>query len=95
MPRVLNADDPLVATSVFGKQVEEFLTSDLGDFLLKQARLQEEAAVEELIEAAGTKTQVELLEIRARVWQARKFQEWLGRAVENGLQALEMLKEEE
>ncbi len=52
-------------------------------------------AIEELVEAAGTKTQAELLEIRARVWQARKFQEWLGRAVENGLQALEMLKEEE
>ena len=53
MPRVLNADDPLVSTSVFGKQVEEFLTSDLGDFLLKQARLQEEAAVEELVEKIG------------------------------------------
>lgn len=95
MPRTLNADDPLVATSVFGKQVEEFLQSDLGDFLLKQAVLEEKDAVEKLIEAAGTAGQSELLELRARIWQARKFQEWLGKAVENGLQALEMLKEEE
>jgi len=93
MSRPIDADEPLVRTAVFGKQVEDFLTSDIGDYLLQKAKHEETDAVEELIAATGASAD-RLLEIRSRIWTARKFSQWLGQAVEMGQQALEMLKED-
>ena len=95
MARHIDPDEPLVRTGVFGQQVEDFLQTDIGDYLLQRAKLEEREAIEELIRGFGSLTTDQLFEVRARIWQARKFQEWLGRAVEMGMQALEMLKEEE
>jgi hypothetical protein len=93
---MLDENDPKVRTAVFGRQVEDFLKSDIGDFLLQLARHQEQEATEALVMVDLSKADVrELITMQARIWQARSFQGWLGDAVRKGLQALEMLEEGE
>jgi hypothetical protein len=93
---MLDENDPKVRTAVFGRQVEDFLKSDIGDFLLQLAKHQEIEATEALVNADLSKTNMqELISMQARVWQARSFQGWLGDAVRKGMQALEMLEEGE
>ena len=92
MARQIDPDEPTVRTAVFGKQVEEFLQSDIGDYLLQMAKNEESEAIEALIAAdpKGDHTN-----IRSRIMMARWFQTWLGRAVQRGLQAIELLQEDE
>jgi hypothetical protein len=95
MPRLIDPDEPLVRTAVFGKQVEDFLTSDIGDYLLQKAKHDERDAIEDLIVAVGLLDERQIREIRARIYWARNFVQWLGEAVDMGHQSLEMLKEED
>ena len=89
MPQ-LDQDDPAVRIAVLGKQVEDFLQSDLGNYLLNMAREEEIQAIEELITCVAMP---EIEQARARIWRARSFQLWLGEAVERGLQAIALMKE--
>ena len=47
----LDPNDPTVRQAVFGRQVEDFLSTEIGQFLIQRAVTQEEEAIEELIEA--------------------------------------------
>jgi hypothetical protein len=89
----LDPEEPTVAIAVFGQQVQDFLQSDIGDYLLKKAAQQEEAAVEAVLQCVlkGTPPPEAVV---MQLAHARKFQEWLGQAVENGLQALALMKED-
>ena len=87
----LDPEEPTVAAAVFGKQVEDFLQSDIGDYLLKRAIAEEEAAIEDLILAPSEEAEASA---RAKIWRARSFQHWLGNAVEAGIQATELIKED-
>ncbi len=95
MGRHIDPDEPLVRTAVFGKQVEDFLTSDIGDYLLQKAKHDEQTAIEELISGVGVLEDRQIREIRSRIYWARNFTQWLGHAVDMGRQSLEMLKEDE
>jgi len=95
MERHIDPDEPLVRTAVFGKQVEDFLTSDIGDYLLQKAKNDEKEAIEQLIAGVGTLDERQVREIRGRIYWARGFVQWLGDAVDMGRQSLEMLKEDE
>ena len=53
MARHIDPDEPLVRTAVFGKQVEDFLTSDIGDYLLQKAKHEEADAIEALVQGVG------------------------------------------
>lgn len=95
MPK-LDPEEPTVQAAVLGKMVEDFLTSDVGDYLLQRAKSQEEAATEGLLSLcfAGAPDPKELERFTLQIRCARMFQQWLGEAVETGLQALELMKEE-
>ena len=88
----LDPNDPTVRQAVFGRQVEDFLSTEIGQFLLQRAVTQEEEAIEELIEAEPGQDQTE---IRSRIRMARQFRSWLGEAVQAGLEAMELLREDE
>lgn len=92
--RNLDPSDPVVNSAVFGKQVEAFLTSDLGTYLIRRAELEEREAVERLIVSAHTMAIKDILREQAIIDRARTFRDWLGWAVQDGLQALEMLEQE-
>ena len=95
MGRHIDPDEPLVRTAVFGKQVEDFLASDIGDYLLQKAKHDEQDAIEQLIVGVGTLEERQIREIRARIYWSRQFVQWLGEAIDMGRQSLEMLKEDD
>lgn len=88
----LDPEEPSVALAVFGQQVQDFLLSDIGDYLLKKVVEEEREGIEALIKA-DTAGKVE--EAKAKIWRARSFQNWLGHAIENGLQAIALMKEDD
>ena len=87
---LLDPTDPKVEMAVFGRQVADWLRTDIGNYLLSEARREEAEAVEDLINKKGSDE-----DCRARIWRARSFQEWLGNAIARGLQALAVLEEEQ
>lgn len=92
----IDMDDPTVQTAVFGREVEEFLTSDIGRYLVQRALNEEQMAVQELIkEPAKRKNTDNDMILRNRIWLARSFRGWLEEAFNEGLQALDLLKENE
>jgi hypothetical protein len=90
----IDLDDPTVQVAVFGKEVEEFLTSDIGRYLLRRARSEEEEATDELVKDPEKRKETDQ-NLRNRIWVAKNFREWLEVAFHEGLQAMDMLKEEE
>jgi len=92
--RHLDPSDPVVNSAVFGKQVEAFLTSDLGTYLIRKSEEEEALAAERLIVGAHTMSIKDILAEQATITRARTFRDWLAYAVQDGLQALEMLESE-
>ena len=93
--RHLDPSDPVVNSAVFGKQVEAFLTSDLGAYLIRKSEDEEALAAERLILGAHTMSIKDILAEQATITRARTFRDWLAYAVQDGLQALEMLEQEQ
>lgn len=93
--RSLDPADPTVNSAVFGKQVETFLTSDLGAYLLGKSEQEEAAATENLVRRAHSMSIKEILAEQSVIERARSFRDWLAYAVQDGLQALEMLEQEQ
>ena len=88
-PIGLGDNAELVETAVFGRIVEDWLRSDIGNYLLQRAKEEENAAIEQLIKGqdeAGA---------RATIWTSRKFQEWLADGITAGRQALGILEDGE
>lgn len=92
MPQ-LDPEEPLVRWAVFGKKVEQFLQSDIGDFLLKKSQREVQEAVEAL--KVVDPTDIEgVRKLQNAVKLAESFQSWLGDAVAAGLQSIAQLEEE-
>lgn len=89
----LDPDDPKVRWATFGKQVEYFLQSDIGSYLVKRAKQDGDEAIEELKKVDAFDGQkVAALQLKARVADAVIV--WLGDAIAAGESATEQLKED-
>ena len=79
----------------FGKEVEYFLENDrIGRYLLECAILEMSAAAEELAVAdAHDIAKVHALQVRFRV--ASQVRQWLGEAVQRGMEARTIIEQEE
>lgn len=89
----LDPDDPKVRWATFGKQVEFFLQSDIGSYLVKRAKEEGDEALEELKKVdAFDGNKVSTLQLKARVADAVIV--WLGDAIAAGESATEQLKQE-
>lgn len=87
----LNPDDPIVRTAVFGKQVEDFIVSPIGKYLLSRAENEWLDAMDKLIELDPT----DLNGIRALqdiIKRAKSIRGWLTDAVISGHQAVNELE---
>lgn len=90
----LDPNDPLVRAAVFGEKVQEFLRSEIGDFLLKRVEAQLAVSIESLKSVdPGKTTQVVVLQERIRLLEG--FESWLGDAVQEGLTAISVIEGEE
>lgn len=89
----LSADDPTVRTAVFGKEVEHFLESSIGTYLLQCAREQSESATERLKHADPFEPE-KIVALQMKINIADSIIGWLGDAVAAGLQATEHIRED-
>lgn len=90
----LDPEDPRVRTAVFGKQVEDFLHGEIGDYLIKSAERTLERLIDELKKVAANDTTA-IIRLQCRIEYLERFQVWLGAAVQDGLTAQRILNGEE
>lgn len=89
----LSQEDPLVQFAAFGREVEIFLRSDIGDFLVKRS----EEEIAEAVLALKTvhpwrRRRIQALQNKIAV--AEKFQLWLADAIADGHTAMQQLEED-
>lgn len=90
---MLSEDDPTVRAAVFGKQIEHFLQSDIGSYMLHCATNQRSAALDRLARVDAAKAD-DIRAIQLELKVAEKFIDWLGDAVAAGLQATQHIQED-
>lgn len=84
--------DQLVEEAVFGKQVENFLNSKLGIYLVKYAESKANDATEKLKGVySWRRRRIQELQNEVHLWES--FQQRLAEAIMDGQQALKLLDE--
>jgi hypothetical protein len=89
----VSENDPLVRHASFGREVELFLQSDIGDFLLKRAEEEIADAVTALKTVAPWRRR-RIQQLQNTIAVAERFQLWLADAVADGHTAMQTLEEE-
>jgi hypothetical protein len=87
----LDPEDPKVRWATFGRQVEDFLQSDIGDYLLRLAKAEELEALEALATVSPWRTR-RIRELQNKALLVTKIQYWLGDAIASGHAAMEQIK---
>lgn len=90
----MNESQILLDTAVLGEQIDQFMKSDVGQYLLAHAAAQEAAGLEELKRVKCTDSEA-VWQAQNKVWIAEKFRTWLEDAVGAGLQAQMVLENRE
>ncbi len=90
----LDPNDPQVRTAVFGQQVQEFLRSEIGHFLIQRAEKELGEAIEKL-KTANPRDAENIVRLQVQVALLEKFESWLGDAVQDGLTAIANIDGEE
>lgn len=81
----------LLKTASFGRQVEQFWDSDVGKYLQHHAATCYSSAIEELKSVKPTDVDG-IIAAQMKCWQAEQFIQWMTQAIEQGLEALEILE---
>jgi hypothetical protein len=90
---LLDGNDPVVQRATFGAQVEQFLSSDIGVYLIERADEQAEVALKELVSADPDKPDI-IRAIQNRIKVADSIVGWLREAIQMGDQAVQQLRED-
>jgi hypothetical protein len=85
-------DDPILRVAVFGRQVEIFLESDIGQYLLQCAQKDIDEATESLKKVDPFRPE-EILKIQHKLQVAESVIGWLSDAVQAGTQANQTMRE--
>ena len=89
----LSNDDPLVRTAVFGRQVEDFLGSDVGRYIAQRASDEIDAAMHALKTASPSFWwgRRKIARLQEQIAVAERVIGWLADAVTEGRQATQTL----
>lgn len=87
-------NNPILQQIDLGFQVEAFLQSDIGRYLIKRAEDQIEENVE-LLKRVNPDNTCQIRAIQHNIHVAEDFQYWLGEAVQAGLNAQQQLYDQE
>jgi hypothetical protein len=82
----LDINDPQVQLAVFGEQVNIFLESEIGQYLLQCAQLDTESAAREMLDVDPTDV-ARVISIKVKLMVAARIESWLQEAVVKGTQA--------
>jgi hypothetical protein len=80
----------MIRRAVFGKQVESFLNSDIGIYLLGRARDQKDEAQCEFLSVDCSDIE-KVRQLQNTIVQANSIAKWLSDAVADGLQAINII----
>lgn len=84
----------LLDRAQFGKQVELFWSSRVGEYLRTRLHEVYTAAIQELKTVDPTDTK-RIRELQNDIFKAESFEQWLSQAVMDGLKSLEILEGDE
>jgi Na+/glutamate symporter len=90
---VLDPADPRIEWATFGRVVEDFIKSPVGEFLVKKAQEQSDKAVEKL-KTVSPEDPTAIRAIQTDIQVAESIIQWLCEAIHEGQMALEHLKED-
>lgn len=93
--RSLDPNDERVEIARFGRQVEMFLESEIGQFMMQRAITTSEDATTELVKNAHTLDRDAIRNLQTLIAFGDSFKAWLTEAVESGHAAIELLKEDD
>lgn len=80
-------NDDAIKAARFGIEVEQFLASEVGRYLIARAKDEETQALEALAEAPAQEWK-RIIELQQTVKRARSIETWLAVAVQNGRAAI-------
>lgn len=83
----------LFAEAAFGRDVQDFMESEIGRLIVGRAE-QEAAIAIELLKKASPNDSVEITRLQNQIFVAESIKGWLAQAVSDGLQAERVLTEE-
>lgn len=86
--------EDLMPVAIFGRQVGQFMSSDIGKYMLGRARDQYEAALDEFKRCDVNDVEV-VRGLQNQMKMAENVRSWLEQAVQEGLQALKLLEDGE
>ena len=86
--------EALIRSATLGKQIEGFLSSDIGKYLQARAQRTYNAAVEEF-KVVNASDADEVRRIQMDMWKAEAFMGWLAQGVQEGLTSLGILQGED
>lgn len=89
-----NESEVLLDVAIFGEQVDQFLKSDIGQYLLQHAAAEEARGLSELKRVLCTDPEA-VWKAQNKVWRGESFRIWLTEAVSAGLKAQEVLEDRE
>ena len=84
----------LLDVAVLGEQVEQFMNSDIGRYLLQHAMAEEQRGIEEL-KSLDCNDVIGMRRAQNRAWRGDNFRIWLEEAISAGLKARMILEDRE
>lgn len=90
----LDPNDNRVRTAVFGQQVQDFLATEIGAFLLKRAESELATHIESL-KTWSASDSLGIMALQGKIRLLESFEAWLGDAVQDGLTAIAVIDGEE
>jgi hypothetical protein len=77
--------------AVFGKQVDQFWNSQIGQYLLERTLEEYNTALEDFKRVNPTDSAA-IVKIQGRMWRSESFRDWLSEAITAGLRANDILE---
>ena len=85
--------DLLMAEAILGRDAEEFLNTELGQYLMGRCE-QEIQEAQELLSEVSPWRKRRIRDLQNQVWRARSLKTWLAELIANGKAAEAALEEE-
>ncbi len=90
----MERENPLFEAAIFGKEVQTFLGTSVGKYLIKRAEDEAQEATRAL-KAVFPLRWRRIMELQNRIYRAESVQQWLGEAIMDGVHAEKIITGED
>ena len=89
-----NMSQELFAEAIMGRDAEDFIQSDIGQYLIGCAEQEAHEAMDQLKRIFPWR-RTKIIELQNKIWRAESIQSWLAEIIIKGKQATQQLEGEE